>query len=567
LSELSILERYCDDALAGRIAIGKLARLAIERHRTDIKRSRRRAFPFAFDAQRAERGIQFFPLLKHATGEFAGRPFALEPWQQFLVGSLFGWRKKSDGLRRFQHAFLSMGRGNGKSPLGAGLALKLFAADDPLEPRAEVVTAATRKRQARIVWDEAWRFVRGIPSLAKQVDKYDSTLGTKLVHKGNDSTLEVLEYSPSGHDGQVLHGAVIDELHAFRNQHRLLMDNIVTAMAKRRQPLRILITTAGGDESSLWAAEYDYACKVVEGLTPAEDYFSLIYQLDDDDDIHDEACWPKANPNLGVSVTLDGLRSISAKAKVDPETGRVFRRYHCNLKTSSLTKAIAPELWATGNAPLPALEGLACHGGLDIGWRDDLAALALVFPLGDGEARRFAVRIRCWIPRECRRDLTLEPWATWIRNGTLIVTEGNTTDPEAIYKEIETAKRVYQLGNVALDGNNARALGTHLENVLDVRVFEFAQTCRKYNEPTRLLLQLLHEGRLIHGGDPMLAWCANNVTTKADSSNYIMPSKKASGDKIDPIVATIMALSECVYAAAGDGPSPYDNPHDGVVLL
>ena len=479
------VEAYIEGVISREITTGKLVRQAVERHLKDLKKSKRKACPYRFDWEVANHAIAFFPLLKHTTGEFQGRPFDLMPWQKFLVAAIFGWRRKDDGLRRYRQAFLSIGRGNGKSPFGAALALKLWCADHPIEARAEVYTAATRKKQARIVWDEARRYVQRIPSLKKRVETYDSSLGTRMVLTSNESILEVLEYSPNGHDGQVTHGYVVDELHAFREQHRLLLDNLKTSMAKRRQPLGIYITTAGGEESVLWAAEYDYAQKVVAGLVEADDYFALIYQLDEDDDLQDEANWPKANPNLDVSVKREGLRSISEKAKVDPETRRIFRRYHCNLKTSSLTKAIPEELWAKGNWPLPALAGRPCHGGLDIGWRDDLAALVLTFSIDEDGEKLYAVKCKCWIPRGCKRDLALAPWAGWIDQGLLEVTDGDVTDPDAIYAEVERAAKHYELRTLAFDPNNARAIGVHLENTLGLVTFPFFQTARKYNEPIR----------------------------------------------------------------------------------
>ena len=357
-------------------------------------------------------------------------------------------------------------------------------------------------------------------------------------------------------------------MHALREQHRLLVDNLKTSMSKRRQPLGIYITTAGGDESILWVSEYEYCLKVLDGIVPAEDYFVLIYQLDEDDDIHDEANWVKANPNLDVSVKRDGLRSLSEKGKVDPETRRIFRRYHCNLKTSSLTKAIPKELWDKGDLPLPALAGLACHGGIDIGWRDDLAAFALAFPIPWEEDQvLFALKVRCWIPEDCKRDLTKEPWASWIEAGLLRVTPGNVTDHNALLKEVKQAQKHYELKSIAADGSNARSILVDIENDLGILTYPFPQSARKYNEPIRELLKALHEARILHDGDPLLAWAASNLVTKADANDYLMPAKNKSIEKIDPIVAVFMAFSECLYAAGDDGPSPYSDDGGGVLLF
>jgi phage terminase large subunit-like protein len=560
------VEAYMSGVISGEITVGKLVRQAVQRHLKDLKRAKKKDCPFYFDWDIVNHTIDFFPLLKHATGEFENQPFHLERWQKFLGAVLFGWRKKEDGLRRFRQAFLSVGRGNGKSPFAAALATKLWCADQPIEARAEVYTAATRKKQARIVWDEARRYVQKIPSLKKRVETYDSTLGTRMVLTSNESVMEVLEYSPQGHDGQVTHAFVLDELHALREQHRLLVDNLKTSMAKRRQPLGVYITTAGGDESTLWVSEYEYCLKVLDGIVPADDYFVLIYQLDEHDDIHDEANWPKANPNLDVSVKRDGLRSLSEKAKYDPDTKRIFRRYHCNLKTSSLTKAIPTELWAKGNRPLPPLAGLPCYGGLDIGWRDDLAAFVLVFPLKEVEITRYALKGWAWIPEGCERDLNLEPWATWIKDGQVLVTDGDVTDHKAIIKQIAKCQKHYDLRIVAFDMNNARAIGVEIENELGLPTFPMFQSAKKYNEPIREALRAMREGRIIHAGDPVLAWAASNLVTRADSDNCLKPAKDKSLEKIDPIVAFFMAFSECLFGEK-DGEGPYAADGGGVVLF
>lgn len=556
-----VVEKYIRDVEKGTILAGELIRAMIERHLNDLKHAGLRGY--YFDPEAACAAIDWFPLLKHSTGEFAGKPFELEPWQKCMTWILFGWRRTSDGLRRFSRAFLSMGRGNGKSPFAAGLALLLFCFDYPIEVRAEVVCAATKKKQARIVWDEARRFIDELPSLKKRIEFYDSTQTTKMMLSHDESVLEVMEYSPTGHDGQVLHGAIVDELHAWRSQHRLMLDNLETAMSKRKQPLMIIITTAGGDESVLWNAEYEHCLKIVRQIVPADDTFVAIYQLDEEDDLFEERNWIKANPNLGVSVQLDGLRAMAEKSKSNPETKRKFRRYHCNLKTASITKAIPKALWDTGNRPLPDLSGLRCHAGLDLGWRDDLAALVGAFPLG---MDLVAIICKCWMPEDCRRDLTEEPWSTWIEQGHLAVTSGNTTDPEAIYAEIAEWKRLYQLETLALDPNNARAVGVHLVNTLDVRVFEFYQTCRKYNEPIREFLRALEESRIIHGGHPILGFAAANLVTKADAQDYVMPAKNKSVEKIDPIVAAFMAYSELLFGEK-EGGSAYDSADGGEVLF
>lgn len=566
-----LVAKYIDDVVTGRVVTGKYERAACLRHLQDLERGKERGI--YFDETIADRACDFFPLLKHTTGQYAGKPFELIAFQRFVVWSLNGWRREADRMRRFAHAYISMGRGNGKSPFAAALLLSFFAFDCPLEIRAEAYTVATKRDQARIVFDEVRRYVNQEDNLRGMFQ----TLRSNINIPANGSKLEPLGSDSKNTDGLVPHVIVADELHAWQEKHRELWEKLTTAMHKRRQPLMITITTAGSEESQLWREEYDLACRVVDRDLPfdADDRFVYIAQIDDDDDPLDERVWPKANPMLAEGVVkLDALRSAAAAARVSPAKRNAFARYHGNRLTTSVAKLITPELWATGAGPLPDLDGMTGHAGFDWGWKDDIAALAMVFPLehvdppdvveslaapavddvhADDQPpprkRRYAVRVWCWIPEHGPRDLTAEPWAGWIRDGWLRVTPGNSTDTQAIYDCVEhEVLEQYGVGSVAMDPNNCREAGAQMANRFGVETFWFGQTCGKYNEPTRELVEALKEGRLLHGDNPLLAWAATNLVVATDNRDYMMPAKKKAKDKIDPMVAMIMGLSECIFA-------------------
>lgn len=547
------VQAYIDGVLDGSIVAGKLVRACVERHQDDLVHGAGRGLHF--DAEAASGAIEFFYCLNHSTGEWVGQPFAPYPWQKFLLWVLFGW-KRSDGTRRFRDAFISIGRGNGKSPLGAGIGLLLFACDQPVEARAEVYTAATKKDQARIVFDEARRMVDGSQFLRE----YITTLRSNMHIVANGSKMEPLGSDSKNVDGLVIHGLIRDELHAWREQHRELYEKLETAMGKRRQPLAVTVTTAGDEESEIWETQYDFSVKVVTQAIVADEHFSFIAEVDKEDDIYDEANWPKANPMLehGV-VKIDHLRSMAAKSRAMPEVELEFRRYHCNQQTTSFAKVITPEMWATGNEPLPDIKGQSCFAGFDWGWRDDLAGFGLLFPLDQVEVngetmRRYAVTCKAWIPEGGKRDLTREPWAGWIRDGWLIKTQGNTTDTDSVYLGLEEAQREYMIRKLAVDGNNCREFSTRATNQYGIETYEFFQSCKRYNEPMRKFLDCVRHGLLVHGGNPLLAWCALNLVAKSDAQDYMMPAKKNSLDKIDPIVALIMAFGLAVMEPINDSP-------------
>lgn len=547
------VEKYIDERLSGKQPAGKNELLALQRHLDDLEHAVDRGFVFSWS--HADVALDFFPLLKHPRGAAAGTAFTLEPAQKTALSILFGWRRIDSGLRRFREAYISMARGNGKSPLAAGIALMLFAADAPFTPGAEVVCVATTRAQARkYVWDQARGFIKSVPGLADRIALKKDTIEYPC---GNT----VGTFDPLGSDSNNLDGgnylaAVVDELHAMREQHRELIEKINGGLGKRDQDLKVTITTAGSDRSVLWLEEYDYACKVLNGVVSDDLYFSYIWEADRDDDPLDRDEWAKANPLLKF-LSLDKFEQAARKAVVSPAKKNEFTRYKINRKTSSKDKAFPPELWKQGNAALSNLDGCTCYGGLDLGWRDDLAAFVLVFPLEDDDGQTFyEVKCWAWLPEETKRDITREPFRTLLADGSIITTDGNTTDHRAILQTIAECSERYDLQTVAADPNNARAVLTELVSTHGVETFDFRQTCRNYNEPVMRWLDALDEGRVRHAGDRLLAWSADNVVLRTDAAGYVMPDKNASAEKIDLPVALLMAFSECLFAEQQEPETP-----------
>jgi len=552
-----IVHRYIDDVLRGRIPAGKRLKAACQRHLDDLRNAKKKKI--YFDEEIANDAIDFAPLLTLSTGEWDGQPLELKPFQKFIVWCLFGWRRVSDGMRRFRRAFITMASGNAKSPLAAYLLLYCFAFDWPHEARAECYVVSTKQKQCRPVFDEICRF----RSRDKHLRKLIRELKTNLSIPSTGSKIEMLGAEGTVDDGMIPHVAVVDEIHRFKDHHLETLLTIKSKMGKRRQPLLLIITTAGDETSDVWWQEYDMASKVVERGTKieADDLWVGMWEIDEKDDPFDERCWAKANPMLehGV-VKLDQLRDAIAAAKVSPRQKNSVVRLRLNRMASTAEKAITSEMWATGDRPLPDVGGMICRAAGDLGWKDDLAAVAYLFPLdpieiGETLKRRIAVKLDTWIPEGGRRNLAEEPWASWIQQGHLIPTPGNITDVDTIYATIARRQEEFGIATFALDPNNAREFGTRINTDYGIEVFWFGQTTGKFNEPTRELLAMLHEGRLIHGGNPLLAWFALNMVLKTDSRDYVMPDKKRAKDKIDGIVATVMALSEVLYAEQENSPA------------
>lgn len=550
------VDRYVERVLNGKQPAGPREIEAIQRHVDDLKHARRRGFEFSWE--HADAILDFFPLLKFPQGEAAGRMFELVDAQKTFLAILHGWRRRKSGLRRFREAFISMARGNGKSPLAAAMALQLFVADVPLVQGAEVICAATTKRQAaKYVWEQVRGFIREIPALNDRLklkrDRIEFPLGNSI------GTFEPVGSDSNNLDGGNYHAAIVDELHAMREQHRGLIEKINTSMGKRPQDLLIKISTAGTDRSPIWLEEYDYASKVLSGVVSDDQYFAYIFEADRELPIDDRRAWHQANPLL-ASMSIDRFAQMCQKAKTSSALESEFRRYKLNQKVSSRLKAFSPELWRKGSAPLSALDGRRCFAGLDMGWRNDLAALVLVFPVDEvdagGEPRTvFEVLCFAWLPEETERDMVREPFRSLIADGSIRITDGNVTDHRAIIATILECAARYDLQTIGADPNNARAVLTELTDE-GLSVFEFFQTCRNYNEPTKALLDALDGGRVRHGGDALLSWCADNVVLRTDSAGYVMPDKAKSSEKIDPIVALLMAISEALFG----GPEPKPIP-------
>lgn len=545
---LRTLNDFCDDVLSGRRIAGQLQRAAVDRFHRDLQRSQRPDCQLYFDERKAAIAIRFIGLLKHTTGDFAGRPFLLEPWQTFIIANLWGWRWNKAGTRRFRKAHIEIGRKNGKTALAAAIALLCLVMDG--EGRPEVYAVATKRAQSKLSWQEADRFRSGNDWLS---DHLRSTPSKYIMTGPDESVFVALGGDGGGDDGLNPSCVIFDELHEWKlERHLKLWDKMRTGSSTRPQPLFVTITTAGDTKSHLWKSERKYAEAVALGQQIDDTLFSFVCALDRDDDIFDPDNWPKANPGLGTIKKLGDLEDLANEARINPTAERQLKRYHCNLMTEPTAQGISEAVWKKGDKPLPDLSGRICYGGIDLGWRDDLAALWLVFPpptpVGDYYTTGWA-----FCPQQGCRDLHDGPWQQWLNEGLLIGTPGQTTDVDQIKAMVRHARKKYKLKAIALDGNNARQLGSELE-AEGLVIVEHGQKGIHMNEPLRSLKATCNEGRLIHGGNPLLSWCIENMVV-ALQGGLMRPAKEHSRDKIDPAVAMIMGYSLCLFGTGKAKPT------------
>lgn len=574
------VDRYIDGVLNDSIVVGRRVRQCVERHVYDLENAHQRGH--YFDEKIAAAAVAWFPLsLKHVKGEWAGDPVYLTDNQAFIIWCVFGWRR-ADGTRRFRHVYISCARKWGKSTIAAGLGLMCLTFDHPLEVGAEVFCAATKEDQAKIVHSTAKQMASESELLQLQCNVLANSITTKEQSLQPHSFFKPIGSDSRTSDGLNIHVVINDEIHEWMERHRGLWEKLNTASGSRRNYLIVTITTAGDDHSELWI-EIESLCSLTldnyqDDDPPGDNRFVFIARLDEkrscecggldhcgkcdgtgeipEDDPFDEENWPKANPNYPVTPKPDFMREQASDAKTSPKALHAFKRYHCNVRVSALDKAIDGPLWARARSEFLDWEDAdAICGAWDMGGQDDLAAVGLCarFETGQYELNpetgkndkkrpiyRYEVDAYGFINTDSCRDLSREPWSDWIRQDLLWSSayEINEMKNVILHEFRENYVRSW-----AYDPHTSRDFAQSLEPE-GLECFKFYQNAGMWTEPLTVFLRDLKRGRIHHDGNGLLAWAAGNLVTvnaSKRSSIQCMPDKGNSPDKIDPIVAVIMA--------------------------
>jgi phage terminase large subunit-like protein len=517
-----------------------------------------------FDAELADAVVAFFhEQLTLIEGDKGGQPFILEDWQQAIVGCIFGWRKwaidtigRRRNVRRYREAFIFVPRKNGKTPFLAGIVNYVALCDD--EPGAQLYSAAAEKEQAGLIYRHAKGQLLNNPDLASGIKVYNTFKSIEYAETG--AVFKVLSADADTKHGSNIHLAAIDELHAHPT--RDLTDVLVTATGSRLQPLIIYITTSDYERpGSICNEKCDYAYKVRDRVIDDPAFLPAIYEATVDDDWTDEAVWAKANPNLGVSVRLDYLQRECKRAQEVPGYENTFKRLHLNIRTQTDVRWLSLESWDAcfdGKEPLtvPAIEaelaGRTCFGALDLSSKLDVTAWVLLFPPKEGETR-WHVLPRFFVPGDNavardRRDRV--PYMTWEQQGFVTFTPGNVVDYERVKGQVREDAKAFDLREIAYDPWNATQIALQLQDD-GATMVEFRQGIQSLGEPTKELEKLVLSKLMAHGGNPVLRWMASNTSVESDSNGNIKPSKKKSTEKIDGIVALVMALGRAMVSDGG----------------
>ncbi|HEM2829774.1 TPA: terminase large subunit [Streptococcus suis] len=507
-----------------------------------------------YDKVKADRAVTFINNLSHTKGKWAGKRFDLLPWQEQIVRDLFGIVKE-DGNRQFLTAYIEIPKKNGKSELAAAIALYLLYADN--EASAEVYGAACDRNQASIVFDVAKQMVQ----MSRPLEKRSKIMGAtkRIVNYSNAGFYQVLSAETGTKHGLNVSGLVFDEIHAQPNRH--LYDVLTKGSGDaREQPLFFIITTAGTDRNSICYELHTKALDILNGRKKDTSFYPVVYGLSDEDDWNNEANWRRANPSLGHTIGIDRVREAYKQALDNPAEENVFKQLRLNMWTSSSVAWIPEHVYAKGNDPIQyeSLKGRSCYAGLDLSSTSDITALVLVFP-PRFEEENYIVLPYFWLPEDtlelrCRRDHVL--YDVWERQGYIKTTEGNVVHYGFIEKFIEDLSEIYHIKEIAYDRWNATQMVQNLEG-MGLTMVPFGQGYKDMSPPSKELYKLMMEGKIQHGGHPVLKWMGQNVVMRQDPAGNIKPDKEKSVEKIDGIVALIMGLDRCIRHQSDEG-SVYD---------
>ncbi|HEM3457606.1 TPA: terminase large subunit [Streptococcus suis] len=507
-----------------------------------------------YDKAKADRAVTFINNLSHTKGKWAGKRFDLLPWQEQIIRDLFGIVKE-DGNRQFLTAYIEIPKKNGKSELAAAIALYLLYADN--EASAEVYGAACDRNQASIVFDVAKQMVQ----MSRPLEKRSKIMGAtkRIVNYSNAGFYQVLSAETGTKHGLNVSGLVFDEIHAQPNRH--LYDVLTKGSGDaREQPLFFIITTAGTDRNSICYELHTKALDILNGRKKDTSFYPVVYGLSDEDDWNDEANWLKANPSLGHTIGIDRVREAYQQALDNPAEENVFKQLRLNMWTSSSVAWIPEHVYAKGNDPIQydRLKGRSCYAGLDLSSTSDITAFVLVFP-PRFEEENYIVLPFFWLPEDtlelrCRRDHVL--YDIWERQGYIKTTEGNVVHYGFIEKFIEDLSEIYHIKEIAYDRWNATQMVQNLEG-MGLTMVPFGQGYKDMSPPSKELYKLMMEGKIQHGGHPVLKWMGQNVVMRQDPAGNIKPDKEKSVEKIDGIVALIMGLDRCIRHQTDEG-SVYD---------
>ena len=501
---------------------------ACKRHLDDFKRT---DWPYEFDYEKGERVAEFTCMFHHIKGPLAGTNITLEGWQSFLLTCVFGWVFKTTRKRRFRRVYIEVPRGNGKTTISVAPALYMLAADG--EGGAEIYSAARVKDQAKIAFGLAQHMARKCPDFREALGV--DIVAHRIIKPDNASFFEAVSSDADSLDGKNVHFGLIDEVHAHRS--RDVYDAIETGCGKRDQALLWAITTAGSDKTGIAYEQRTYVINILKGTVKDESYFGIVYTVDDGDDWTSHDIHRKANPNYGVSVEEKNLTDMCLKAMHSPASQAAFLTKHLNIwiqTDQALYDTVAWDACANPELKIEDYYGKPCRIGVDLASKTDIAAVLLLFEDG-------ATFSRFYVPQAAIEKTKNASYAGWQIEGHLVVTDGDVIDFNKIESDLRDDLSNFDVLEIGVDPWQSTQMSTSLASA-GANVVEFRQVLANFSEPTKELDAMMREKRIMHNGNPVLAWMIGNVVGHYDAKENVYPRKERPENKIDGAVALIMAL-------------------------
>ncbi|WP_414553719.1 terminase large subunit [Stenotrophomonas forensis] len=524
---------------------GRLIKLAAKRFLDDLKRAKKKGAPFTFSRDHANHACSWIELLPHVEGKWETPEIRLHPSHVWFVVQLFGFRKP-DGTRRFTSALFAVARKNAKSTLSAAILLYCECCEE--EEGAQVISAATTGSQARIIFNVAKRMAEKKADLREAYGLECWANAISRVETG--ATFKPINAKASTQDGLNPSHVGLDEIHAHKTPD--LLNVLQSAAGARRNPLWLFTTTEGYANPGPWSEIRQFATQLLEGVfgDAADHFLAIFFAVDKDDPDFDEKAWHKANPLMDVNPhLLAAIRKESIEAKAMPSKLAEFQIKRLNRPAAAANGFILLPKWnaCQGLVDLEALKDVPCWGGLDLASTRDLASLRLVWRLDD----KIITWGRRWVPESAvaqRTERGTVPYAGWVAAGLLEQTEGEVTDYAVIEQAVLNVHERFNLQSLAFDRWNATEMVSRLV-AAEVPLVEFIQGTKSYH-PAMVELERAYIGkRLVHDGDPVLAWCAANLVARKDVNLNMAPDKRRSADKIDDITALLMAIGISIPVA------------------
>ena len=479
---------------------------------------------YVFDESRANRPIEFIErFCRHSKGEWAGKPVRLELFQKAFLQALFGFVDAETGLRRYREAFFLVGRKNGKSTLLAGLALYMLIADG--EGGAEVYSTATKYAQARLLFDEAHNMIKQSPDLSRHIRKRKSD----LYYLPSMSKLQPLARNSDPLDGLNASFVILDELHGVKDRN--LYEVMRQSQSARRQPLLVMLTTAGTVRECIFDDMYEHACAVADGAIADDTFLPVLYELDRRDEWTDPAAWIKANPSLGAIKKADDLRIKVERAKQNPVelSGVLCKEF--NIRETVKTAWLSFDaINNTDTFALSDFRGAYCIGGVDLSITTDLTCASLLF-MKRGSEQKYVAQMY-WLPADRLQERVKQdkiPYDKWLERGLLRLCAGNTINYSDVTAWFMETVKEYELfpAWVYYDSYSARYFVEEMQ-MQGFNMVRCIQGAKTLSLPMQMLGADLQAHKVNYNNNPVLKWCLTNTGIQTDRNGNIVPVKNQS---------------------------------------